>query len=152
MYGVRMFGSTEKSSHSPLQSEAPYAGWPAAMIPEPVASVMGFTPKFAYAGPGAKNAGYGRCPRNMSCDVESKNIPHPVRTTVLPLPKTSHATFARGPKFLYRGWYRCGKADVPTWTCEPVPVSVAASKLPTMKLLNRLFFSEITPKSSQRNP
>src|SRR5579872_1450043 len=98
MYGVLMFGSTEKLSHSPLQSEAPYTGCPDAMIPDPVAWVMGLGPKFAYAGPGAKNAGYGKWPRNMSCEVESKNIPHPERTTVFPLPKTSQATLTRGAK------------------------------------------------------
>src|SRR6476661_8588828 len=108
MYGVLMLRSKPKTSHSKSQVVVgAKTGLPETIVP-PTAPVdrIGAGPMLLYAGPGSKKGAYGRCPRTMSCEKESKNIPYPARTTVFPLPVTSHTRLTRGAKFFLSALYK----------------------------------------------
>src|SRR6266850_2408959 len=146
MYGVLMLRSKLKTSHSkPQVVDGAKTGLPATMGP-PTTAVerIGAGPMLLYAGPGSKKGAYGRWPRTMSWEKESKKIPNPARTTVFPLPVTSHATLTRGAKSFLSGLYKSLKPGCPTCVKVNVPERAAGETL--VMLLSRLFFSRTTPE------
>src|ERR1700750_3060785 len=106
MYGVLIFRSNAKTSHSKLrQSGVPYTGTPGTRVPVIVAGTMlnWLGNPGLYAGPGEKKVGYGKWPRAISCEIASKNTPKPALTTVLPFPVTSQDALTRGAKSFLSG-------------------------------------------------
>src|SRR5580692_2045627 len=103
-----MWRSKAKASHSKLQVvEGAYTGLPGTMGP-PTALVerIGAGPMLLYAGPGSKKGEYGKWPKTISWEKESKKIPYPARITDFPFPVMSHARLTRGAKFVLSGLYR----------------------------------------------
>src|SRR2546427_10773920 len=90
---------------------------------------IGVGPMLLYAGPGSKKGAYGKCPSTMSCEKESKNMPNPARTTVLPFPVASHAMLTRGAKFFLSGSYKLLSPGCPTWVSVNVPDPAAGDML-----------------------